>query len=159
MDLLNIPMQYVYLLKCSDNSTYTGCTQNIQERLKRHANKEVKYTSTRLPVSLITYIAFSDKYKAFNFEKYLKSGSGKAFSNKRFIWSANQTQKTQIFITFIHCTLVHGFSAANPPLLVLITMKPFHLPIILRQLGSFGCRIQWFCGYLCNNTIQPWANS
>ncbi|MFN5734848.1 MAG: GIY-YIG nuclease family protein [Flavobacteriales bacterium] len=78
-------MQYVYLLKCSDNSTYTGCTQNIQERLKRHANKEVKYTATRLPVSLITYIAFSDKYKAFNFEKYLKSGSGKAFSNKRFI--------------------------------------------------------------------------
>jgi|GEM_PF-3617264 len=47
-------MPYVYLLKCSDNSTYTGCTNNIQERLKRHANKEVKYTATRLPVSLIT---------------------------------------------------------------------------------------------------------
>jgi predicted GIY-YIG superfamily endonuclease len=77
-------MQYVYLLKCSDNSTYTGCTQNIQERLKRHANKEVKYTATRLPVTLVTYIAFQDKYKAFLFEKYLKSGSGKAFSNKRF---------------------------------------------------------------------------
>ena len=78
-------MQYVYLLKCSDNTTYTGCTQNLEERLLRHQTKQVLYTSTRLPVKLITYIAFSDKYKAFEFEKYLKSGSGKAFSNKRFL--------------------------------------------------------------------------
>jgi len=78
-------MQYVYLLKCSDNTTYTGCTQNLEERLLRHQKKQVLYTSTRLPVKLITYIAFSEKYKAFEFEKYLKSGSGKAFSNKRFL--------------------------------------------------------------------------
>ena len=78
-------MQYVYLLKCSDNTTYTGCTQNLEERLLRHEQKQVLYTSTRLPVKLITYIAFSDKYKAFEFEKHLKSGSGKAFSNKRFL--------------------------------------------------------------------------
>jgi putative endonuclease len=80
-----IIMQYVYLLKCSDNTTYTGCTQNLEERLLRHQKKQVLYTSTRLPIKLITYIAFSDKYKAFEFEKYLKSGSGKAFSNKRFL--------------------------------------------------------------------------
>ena len=78
-------MQFVYLLKCSDKTTYTGCTQNLEERLIRHEKKQVLYTSTRLPVKLITYIAFSDKYKAFEFEKYLKSGSGKAFSNKRFL--------------------------------------------------------------------------
>jgi putative endonuclease len=78
-------MQYVYLLKCSDGSTYTGCTRNIDERLIRHNKKQILYTSTRLPVKLITYIAFTDKYKAFAFEKYLKSGSGKAFSNKRFL--------------------------------------------------------------------------
>jgi putative endonuclease len=78
-------MQYVYLLKCSDNTTYTGCTQNLEERLLRHQKKQVLFTSTRLPVKLITYVAFSDKYKAFEFEKYLKSGSGKAFSNKRFL--------------------------------------------------------------------------
>ena len=78
-------MQFVYLLKCADNTTYTGCTQNIEERLKRHENKQVLYTSSRLPVKLITYIAFSDKYQAFQFEKYLKSGSGKAFSNKRLL--------------------------------------------------------------------------
>ena len=78
-------MWYVYLLKCSDGTIYTGCTSNIEERLKRHRSKQVSYTKTRLPVELVTYIAFSDKYKAYNFEKYLKSGSGKAFSNKRFL--------------------------------------------------------------------------
>ena len=61
-------MQYVYLLKCSDNTTYTGCTQNLEERLLLHQKKQVLYNSTRLPVKLIAYIAFSDKYKAFEFE-------------------------------------------------------------------------------------------
>lgn len=78
-------MWYVYLIKCSDGTTYTGCTSNLDERLKRHNNKEVSYTSTRLPIHLVTYIAFTDKFKAYSFEKYLKSGSGKAFSNKRFL--------------------------------------------------------------------------
>jgi len=78
-------MQFVFLLKCSDNTIYTGCTKSIENRLKRHENGEVLYTSSRLPVQLITYIAFNNKYNAFAFEKYLKSGSGKAFSNKRFL--------------------------------------------------------------------------
>ncbi len=78
-------MWNVYILKCSDGTYYTGCTNNIEERLKRHNKKEVSYTSTRLPVELITYTVFTDKYKAYNFEKYLKSGSGKAFAFKRLV--------------------------------------------------------------------------
>ena len=78
-------MWYVYLLKCCDGKTYTGCTSNLDERLSRHNKGQVSFTSSRLPVQLVTYIAFSDKYKAYKFEKYLKSGSGKAFSNKRFL--------------------------------------------------------------------------
>ena len=78
-------MWTVYLLKCSDGTYYTGCTSDLDERLIRHNKKEVSYTSTRLPVELITYIVFSDKYKAFNFERYLKSGSGKAFTFKRLV--------------------------------------------------------------------------
>lgn len=76
-------MWYVYILKCSDKSYYTGCTGNLEERLNRHNNKHVHYTKDKLPVELITYIAFSEKYKAYFFEKYLKSGSGIAFRNKR----------------------------------------------------------------------------
>ncbi len=76
---------YVYLLKCQDETIYTGCTKNLEERLKRHSKGQVSYTSTRLPFELITYIVFNDKYKAYKFEKYLKSGSGKAFSKKRLL--------------------------------------------------------------------------
>ena len=78
-------MWYVYILKCSDETFYTGCTNNLEERIKRHNWKQIHYTSSRLPLELITYIAFSNKYKAFAFEKYLKSGLGIAFRNKRLV--------------------------------------------------------------------------
>ena len=80
-----IIMQYVYLLKCADNSIYTGCTNNIENRLDRHRKGYVHYTKDKLPVELITFIGFKEKYKAFEFEKYLKSGSGIAFRNKRLM--------------------------------------------------------------------------
>jgi putative endonuclease len=73
-------MWFVYILKCSDGTFYTGCTSNLEERIKRHLKGENTYTRYRLPVLLITYFAFNDKYKAYAFEKYLKSGSGKAFA-------------------------------------------------------------------------------
>jgi putative endonuclease len=87
LDQIFIPMQAwtVYILKCSDNTYYTGCTLNLAERLKRHARGEVHYTKSRLPVSVETKIVFSDKYKAYDFEKYLKSGSGMAFRNERLL--------------------------------------------------------------------------
>lgn len=78
-------MHFVYLLKCIDGSIYTGCTNNLTNRLERHAKGQVKYTQDKLPISLITYIVFTDKFKAYDFEKYLKSGSGIAFRNKRLI--------------------------------------------------------------------------
>jgi putative endonuclease len=50
-----------------------------------HRKGKVHYTKDNLPVELITFIAFSDKFRAYFFEKYLKSGSGIAFRNKRLI--------------------------------------------------------------------------
>lgn len=78
-------MEYVYILKCADNTYYTGHTAKLDERIKRHNKGENIYTKPRRPIKLETYIAFSNKYKAIAFEKYLKSGSGKAFAQKRFI--------------------------------------------------------------------------
>lgn len=75
----------VYILKCCDGTYYIGCTSDLNDRIRRHNRGEVIYTSTRLPMELITHIVFTDKYKAYNFEKYLKSGSGKAFAFKRLI--------------------------------------------------------------------------
>jgi len=77
-------MYYVYSLKCKD-SYYVGCCEDLKERLGRHKNGYVPATANRLPIELIFYFAIPDKYKAFEFEKYLKSGSGRAFINKHLI--------------------------------------------------------------------------
>jgi predicted GIY-YIG superfamily endonuclease len=76
---------YVYLLRCADGKVYTGCTGSLKKRLNEHEKGQVDFTSTRLPFELITCIAFKEKHKAFAFEKYLKSGSGKAFAQKRLL--------------------------------------------------------------------------
>ena len=67
---------------CSDGKPYTGCTENLKERVERHNKGQVGATKERLPAKIIAYFAFVNKYKAFNFEKYLKSGSGRAFIKK-----------------------------------------------------------------------------
>ncbi len=78
-------MYYVYILKCNDDSLYTGCTNNLKNRMKRHEAQQVLTTSRRLPVVLVAYTAMVDKYKAFEYEKYLKSGSGRAFLKKHIL--------------------------------------------------------------------------
>ena len=83
--VIAVTMWFVYILKCADNTYYTGCTSDLDDRIKRHLKRENTYTKDRLPVTLIYYSAFPDKYKAYEFEKYLKSGSGKAFAKKRFL--------------------------------------------------------------------------
>ncbi len=46
---------FVYILKCSDESLYTGITTNIIKRLDEHNNSEkgAKYTKPRRPVKLV----------------------------------------------------------------------------------------------------------
>jgi len=78
-------MHHVYVLVCADNSPYTGCTNDLKERVKRHSDGHVPATKPRLPVRLVNYIALESRYKAFEFEKYLKSGSGRAFLKKHFM--------------------------------------------------------------------------
>ena len=77
-------MFYVYILLCSNMKTYIGCTDNLRDRIKKHNKGQVSATKDQLPIKLIAYFAFSNKYTAFNFEKYLKSGSGRAFIKKHF---------------------------------------------------------------------------
>jgi predicted GIY-YIG superfamily endonuclease len=77
-------MYYVYSLKYRDGF-YVGCTDDIESRVKRHQKGQVLATKDRLPINLEFYIAILDKYKAYEFEKYLKSGSGRAFIKKHFL--------------------------------------------------------------------------
>ncbi len=78
-------MKYVYILhsEADPERFYTGITGDLKARLARHNAGEVPHTSKYKPWILVTYIAFSDEAKAFAFEKYLKSASGRAFAKKR----------------------------------------------------------------------------
>jgi predicted GIY-YIG superfamily endonuclease len=76
------PMFYVYILKCKDNELYTGCTDDLKDRINRHQKGGIPATKDRLPLKLASYFAFLNKYKAYEFEKYLKTGSGRAFTNR-----------------------------------------------------------------------------
>ncbi|MBI5371843.1 MAG: GIY-YIG nuclease family protein [Sphingobacteriales bacterium] len=78
-------MYHVYILRCADGTYYTGCTSNLNNRLLRHQTGDVSYTKSRLPVTLVVSCSFTNKYKAFEFEKYLKTGSGAAFRNKHLL--------------------------------------------------------------------------
>jgi putative endonuclease len=80
-------MYYVYILDCADGKPYTGCTDNLKARIERHIKGYVPATKERRPIKLGAYFAFQDKYIAFSFEKYLKSGSGRAFAKKHIISS------------------------------------------------------------------------
>jgi putative endonuclease len=79
-------MYYVYLIKSIKypDRTYVGYTTNIEERLATHNAGGSVYTSDYKPWQLVAYIAFDEKSKAIEFEKYIKSGSGYAFAKKRF---------------------------------------------------------------------------
>ncbi len=74
-------MFYVYSLKCRDGF-YIGCTNDLRKRLGRHKSGFVEATKNRLPTNLEFYFSIHDMHKAYRFEKYLKSGSGRAFINK-----------------------------------------------------------------------------
>jgi putative endonuclease len=76
-------MYYVYSLKCKDGH-YIGCTDNLKDRFDRHQKGYVSATKDRLPVELAFYIGLKDRHKAFELEKYFKSGSGRAFIKMHF---------------------------------------------------------------------------
>jgi putative endonuclease len=79
-------MVYVYILQSiSDvDRFYVGVAEDVGSRLKEHNAGEVFHTAKYKPWSLKNFIAFEDRAKAFAFEKYLKSGSGRAFAKRHF---------------------------------------------------------------------------
>ena len=76
---------YVYILKCANGSHYIGYTTDIERRIIEHNSGKVHFTKDKRPIKLVTFIGFTNKYKAIEFEKYLKSGSGIAFRNRHLI--------------------------------------------------------------------------
>ena len=68
---------YVYMLKCSDGSYYTGVTSNLEQRIFQHETAFCPdcYTASRRPVELVFYAEFTDINLAIEKEKQIKKWS------------------------------------------------------------------------------------
>jgi putative endonuclease len=68
---------YIYILKCSDNSYYTGVTSKLEQRLFQHniAFYPDCYTASRRPLELVFYAEFTDIKLAIEKEKQIKKWS------------------------------------------------------------------------------------
>jgi putative endonuclease len=67
-------MYYLYILKCSDGSLYTGITNDLEKRMAVHrSGKGSKYVRAHMPFELIHTEKFPDKSSAMNREAEVKS--------------------------------------------------------------------------------------
>ena len=77
-------MWYVYIIRSINfpEEEYVGATADLKRRIPEHNAGKSTRTAKFKPWQLVWYCAFPDKYKALEFEKYLKSHSGRAFAKE-----------------------------------------------------------------------------
>jgi putative endonuclease len=78
---------YVYILqsKSAPNQRYIGLTRDLKKRLVDHKDGRSPHTAKFAPWLMVAYLTFVAEDTAVAFERYLKSGSGRAFA-KRHLW-------------------------------------------------------------------------
>lgn len=94
-------MWYVYFLQLKNSDIYVGSTNDLKRRISSHQAGQVLSTKRNLPVKLKSYVAVETEGLARELERYFKSGSGKAFANKRFWKSGHVVGKNEL--TFAAC--------------------------------------------------------
>lgn len=76
-------MRYVYVLRSSvDGELYVGSTYDLDKRLDEHNSGRVPATKERLPLKVLHYEVFRNKYDAYFREKWLKTGWGRRYLKK-----------------------------------------------------------------------------
>ena len=80
-------MYTVYLLRSISHTDqrYIGITEDLDSRFTAHNNGQSPHTAKFRPWKIVVAVSLSDEARAREFEKYLKSGSGRAFAN-RHLW-------------------------------------------------------------------------
>ena len=75
---------YIYILQSErdEDQFYTVLTDDLRKRIRSHNAGRVLHTAKWRPWRLKVYIAFSDRSREVQFERYLKSASGRAFTKK-----------------------------------------------------------------------------
>jgi putative endonuclease len=80
------PKRFVYVLKNADPVAryYIGLTADLAARLQWHNAGRCPHTAKFRPWRLHVVIKFATEERAVRFERYLKSGSGRAFAKRHF---------------------------------------------------------------------------
>ena len=80
-------MKYVYLIQSVDHpgQRYIGLAADLEDRLSKHNEGGSPHTSKFRPWKLVAFTGFQDEEKAAAYERYLKSGSGRAFASNH-LW-------------------------------------------------------------------------
>jgi len=80
------PKRFVYVLRSvtSPQRPYVGLTSNIATRLASHNAGQNLSTAAHKPWELVVSVEFRTEDAAVRFERYLKSGSGRAFTKRHF---------------------------------------------------------------------------
>lgn len=81
-----IGTRFVYVLQSDSDPDrhYTGVTGHVEDRLEWHNRGPSGDTLEHRPWSLVVVIEFQTERQALRFERYLKSGSGRAFAKRHF---------------------------------------------------------------------------
>ncbi len=79
-------MNYVYIIEStsSPGRYYVGSTTDVRRRVNEHNEGKSVHTAKHRPWKLATHVAFENRNKAFKFERYLKTGYGRAFAKRHF---------------------------------------------------------------------------
>lgn len=81
-------MAFVYMVRCCDNTLYTGYAEDVEKRLDQHnEGKASKYTRARLPVQLVYWEELPDRSSALRRELQIKQ--------------MNKSQKESLIRTFL----------------------------------------------------------
>ena len=80
------PKRFVYILKSvhSPDRYYTGVTADPQARLAAHNSSSSPHTARHRPWRWLVLIEFDEEAPALEFERYLKTGSGREFARRHF---------------------------------------------------------------------------
>jgi predicted GIY-YIG superfamily endonuclease len=87
----------VYILRSLTDPErhYVGITSGLRRRLAWHNRASSGYTTRHRPWSVVVALYFPSQSAALRFERYLKSGSGRAFSKRHFAGVNGETWSTR----------------------------------------------------------------
>jgi putative endonuclease len=80
------PMRFVYVLESIEKPArhYVGLSSGVDARLEFHNAGKCRHTARHRPWRVLAAVEYADEARAVAFERYLKSGSGRAFARRHF---------------------------------------------------------------------------